>query len=107
MAQLVSWALASLGVYLRDVSQIVGILLTALTFLSPIFYPVAAVPEAFQALMHANPMTLAIEMARGALMWGTLPAWGVFGAYLAVALGVAWLGFVWFQKTRRGFADVL
>jgi lipopolysaccharide transport system permease protein len=102
-----SWLLASLGVYLRDVAQVVGIVTTALMFLSPIFYPISALPEAYQPLLHLNPMTLVIEEARGALIWGKVPGWELFVPYFAVTVLVAWAGFAWFQKTRRGFADVL
>lgn len=103
----VSWFLASLGVYVRDTSQIVGIVTTVLFFMSPIFYPITAVPEKFLTLYHLNPVTYAVEQARDVLFFGRYPdplSLGLF--YLASAL-VAWLGFAWFQKTRKGFADVL
>lgn len=103
----VSWLLASLGVYLRDTGQIVGIVTTAMLFLSPILYPIDAVPETFQRLLYLNPLTLAIESGRDVLIWGTLPDWRLLVAYLAFAALVAWIGFSWFQKTRRGFADVI
>lgn len=103
----VSWMLASLGVYLRDVSQITGLLTTALMFLSPVFYPAAALPPALQRVFHLNPLTPVIEMARDALMWGKPPPMSVLGSSVLLGLAVAWLGFAWFQKTRKGFADVL
>lgn len=103
----VSWLLASLGVYLRDIAQIVGIVTTALLFLSPVFYPVSALPEGFQRLVYLNPLTLAIESGRNVLIWGTLPDWRLLTAYLVSTGLIACLGFFWFQKTRRGFADVL
>jgi lipopolysaccharide transport system permease protein len=102
-----SWFLASLGVYLRDVSQLIGILTTALMFLSPIFFPVTALPEEFRPLLNLNPLTPAIESARDVLIWGHQPDWTLLGASLAASTVVAWLGFAWFQKTRKGFADVL
>lgn len=102
-----SWFLASLGVYLRDVGQFVGMVITVLMFLSPIFYPVSALPERFRPLLQLNPLTPAIEFARDVLVWGRMPDWSWFAAYCAVALAVAWLGFAWFQLTRRGMADVL
>ena len=103
----VSWMLASLGVYLRDVGQIVGILTTALLFLSPIFYPVSALPEKYQTFLHLNPLTPVIEQTRQVLVWGNLPDITFWLATLGVGALVAWLGFAWFQKTRKGFADVL
>lgn len=103
----ISWFLAALGVYLRDVAQTVGIVTTILMFLSPVFYPVASLPEEYRTLIYANPLTFIIEQARDVLVWGKLPDWPMLGLYTLVAVIVSWLGFVAFQKTRRGFADVL
>lgn len=102
-----TWALASLGVYLRDVSQFVGSLTTVLMFLSPIFFPVSALPEKFRQLLLLNPLTPAIEQVREVLYWGKVPSMGMLLLYFFGAALVAWLGFAWFQKTRKGFADVL
>lgn len=102
-----SWILASLGVYLRDTSQVIGIVTTAMLFLSPILYPISAVPQAYQRLLYLNPLTFAIEAGRDLLIWGTIPDWRLMTAYLAFSWLVAWTGFSWFQKTRRGFADVI
>jgi len=63
-----SWFLASLGVYLRDVSQIVGVLTTALMFLSPIFYPMTALPEEYHIFLQFNPLTFIIEQARDVMI---------------------------------------
>jgi lipopolysaccharide transport system permease protein len=103
----VSWGLASLGVFLRDVSQFVGVATTVLMFLSPIFYPVTALPEEYRHYLYLNPLTPVIEMTRDALYWGTAPTFETLLFYWLSALGVAALGFAWFQKTRKGFADVL
>ncbi len=102
-----AWMLASLGVFLRDVGQTIGILTTVLMFLSPVFYPVTAVPERFRAFIMANPLTFIIEQARDVLVWGHLPNWQGLTLYTAAACAVAWAGYAWFQKTRKGFADVL
>lgn len=102
-----SWFLAALGVYLRDIAQIIGLVTTTLMFLSPIFYPVSALPADYQPFLLLNPLTPAIEQGRALLVWGTLPDWQLVAMYFFVSLFVAWLGFVWFQKTRKGFADVL
>jgi lipopolysaccharide transport system permease protein len=102
-----SWALASLGVFLRDVGQTIVIVTTVLMFLSPVFYPITAVPQAYRGFMLANPVTFIIEQAREVLIWGRTPDWAGLALYTLVALGAAWLGFYWFQKTRKGFADVL
>ena len=99
--------LAALGVFLRDVSQTIALMTTALMFLSPIFYPVTALPERFRPFIMANPLTFIIEQAREVLIWGHLPNWSGLGIYTMVATTVVWAGYAWFQKTRKGFADVL
>ena len=102
-----SWFLASLGVYLRDVGQLVGIATTALMFLSPIFYAVSSVPERFRFILRLNPLTPIIEMSRAVLFGrGPLAPGMLLYGYLIAGL-TACLGFAWFQKTRKGFADVL
>lgn len=102
-----SWVLASLGVYLRDVSQFIGIVTSVLMFLSPIFYPASALPEKYRHLLFLNPLFPIIEATRDVLFWGKVPDMKILSVYLLGALMVAWLGFAWFQKTRKGFADVL
>ena len=102
-----AWMLASLGVFLRDIGQTIGIITTVLMFLSPVFYPITAVPERFHPFIMANPLTFIIEQAREVLIWGNLPNWLGLGAYTLAATVIAWAGYAWFQKTRKGFADVL
>lgn len=103
----ISWALASLGVYLRDVAQIVGILTTVLMFLSPIFYSASMLPEQYQHWLLLNPLNPIIEQTRNVLLWGKMPDPVVLLAATLAGGAVCWLGFAWFQKTRKGFADVL
>jgi len=102
-----SWFLASLGVYVRDVGQAVNILTTIMLFLSPVFYPVELLPEQFRWLAYLNPLSYVIEQGRAVLMQGAPPDWSLFAIHLGLGGFVAWLGFAWFQRTRRGFADVI
>lgn len=102
-----AWFLASLGTFLRDVGQTTGIITMVLTFVSPVFYPVTAVPERFRPVIMANPLTFIIEQAREVVILGHWPNWAGLGIYMVAAVLVAWAGFAWFQKTRKGFADVL
>jgi lipopolysaccharide transport system permease protein len=102
-----AWFLSATGVYLRDVGQTVGIVTTIMLFLSPVFYPVSALPEEYRAWLALNPLTVVIEQMRNILIWGKVPDAGSLGWYSAASLLVTWAGFFWFQKTRRGFADVL
>ena len=103
----VSWALAAMGVFLRDIGQTIGIFTTVLMFLSPVFYPVSSVPEDFRPFIMANPLTFIIEQAREVLIWGRCPDLMGLGLYTFAAFVVAWAGYALFQKTRKGFADVL
>ncbi len=102
-----AWMLAALGVFLRDVGQTIGIFTTVMMFMSPVFFPITAMPEEYRPIIMANPLTFIIEQARDVLIWGHTPDWLGIGIYTLVASVVAWVGFIWFQKTRKGFADVL
>jgi len=101
------WILSSLGVFVRDIGQLIGVFTTALLFLSPVFFPVSALPESFQPWLNLNPLTFIIEQTRDVLIWGRMPDWEGLTLYLIGAGIFAWLGYFWFQKTRKGFADVL
>lgn len=102
-----SWILASLGVYLRDVAQVVGVVTLVLMYLSPIFYPVSMMPEQYRPFMSISPLTSTVEQARDVLMWGKGLDWSSWSISMLVGILLGWLGLAWFQKTRRGFADVL
>lgn len=102
-----AWILASLGVFLRDVGQTIGTITMVMFFLAPVIYPVTAVPEELRPWLMINPLTFIIEQARDVIIWGRPPNWAGLGLYTLAATVVAWAGYAWFQKTRKGFADVL
>lgn len=102
-----TWLLASLGVFLRDVAHVVGVIISVLMFMSPIFYPITALPEAYRGILQVNPLTPTVEEARRIMFLGELPDWHQLGILCLLSLIICWLGFAWFQKTRKGFADVL
>lgn len=103
----VMWFLASLGVYVRDVGQFAAILVTPLLFLSPIFFPMEAVPVDYRWLMKLSPLTGSVEAARDVLVFGRLPNVSYWLANFGASVAVMAAGFAWFQYTRSGFADVL
>ncbi len=103
----VSWFLASIGVFMRDVGQTVSLLMTVLMFVSPIFYPISSLPQEFRGLIALSPVSFIIEQARSILIFGRQPDWLGLLTYGFIALIIMFLGYVWFQKTRKGFADVL
>jgi lipopolysaccharide transport system permease protein len=103
----VAWFLAALSVFVRDVGQTIGIFTTVLMFVSPVFYPISALPAKFQIWLMLNPLTFVIEQSRAVIIFGKQPDWIGLGIYAGMSLVVAWAGYWWFQKTRKGFADVL
>lgn len=102
-----SWFLASLGVYLRDVGQVIAVVTTAMMFMSPVFFPVAAMPEAFRPYLYLSPLTYFIEQSRELLIWHGSMHWVTWSQMMGLSLVIVVLGFAWFQKTRKGFADVI
>ena len=102
-----AWFLASIGVYVRDIGQTIGIFTMVLLFLSPVFYPADALPENYHILLLLNPLTPVIGDARRVLIWDQAPDWVGLMIYTPASFTLAWLGFWWFQRTRRGFADVV
>jgi lipopolysaccharide transport system permease protein len=102
-----AWGLASLGVFVRDIAHPIGMVMTALLFASPVFYPITALPEYIRPWLMLNPLTLIIEQTRSVLIFGQTPDWSGLAVYSSVSVAVGWLGYAWFQKTRKGFANVL
>lgn len=102
-----SWVIAALGVYLRDVGQVTGLIATAMMFLSPVFYPVSAVPEGYRHLLWLNPMTHVVEMFRAVLIFGRWPAWEALVLWWLLAVLVLYAAHAGFRRMRGGFADVL
>jgi len=103
----VAWGLAALGVYFRDISQMTGVLATALLFTSSAIVPLSAVGPEVRWIFEINPLTFIIDQVRAVALWGQLPDWSGLGLYAVASVIVAYMGFSAFASTRRGFADVL
>lgn len=103
----VCWIVSSLGVYLRDIGQIIGVLTSVIMFLSPIFYAIESLPKPFQMVLRINPLTFIVEEARGVMIAGIVPDFGLLVLYAVGSFVFAWLALAWFQRARDGFADVL
>ncbi len=101
------WFLASLGVYVHDTGHGVVFIVQVLFFMSPIFYPISAVPEHFRSILYLNPLTTIIDGFRRVLLWQQPLAWPAWSMLTVCAAVVAWLGYLWFMKTKGGFADVI
>lgn len=106
-AQGVTWLLAALGVYLRDIAHSTSLLATVLSFVSPVFYPASALPAPYSQLLYLNPLTWIMETTRAVLVQGTAPHWGQWLVAISTSALVCWLGYWSFQRSRAGFADVL
>ncbi len=107
MALGLGWWLSALGVFLRDVRQLVPVITTLMLFLSPTFYPRETVPEGFRQWMLLNPLTFPVEQLRAMVFQGLPPDWTGLALATLAGWAVAWLGLAWFRRTRHGFADVV
>lgn len=107
MAAGVGWLFAAIGVFVRDLAQVVPVLITVLMFMSPVFYPVTVLPEAYQRWMYLNPLTPPIEAARELLFAGALPSLSGFALYALAASVFSFFCLVFFRRLSKGFADVL
>jgi lipopolysaccharide transport system permease protein len=103
----ISWFLCSAGVFVRDIAHLMVFIIQVVMYLSPVFYSTSMVPEKFQKILFLNPLTFIIEQARALIIFGHLPQWSHLGIYFIVSICIACLGFLWFQNTKDGFADVL
>jgi lipopolysaccharide transport system permease protein len=101
------WIVASLSVYMRDINQVVRFVLMGLLFLSPIFFPLNLMPSDLQVVLSFNPLAVEIEMLRGIMIDGIVPAWGSYFIFLVFSSIVYCAGFYWFELTSDGFVDVL
>lgn len=99
--------ISALSVYLKDVGNIISVLVTVLMYMSPVFFPLSAVPERFKGICEANPMTYIIENFRNVVLYGQWLDWKFYGVSCAVAFGIYLLGKVIFMRAKEGFADVL
>lgn len=102
-----SWLLASLGVYIRDFRHIMSLALSAWMYTTPIVYPATSLPANLQFLLYANPMAGIVTDYRHVLIEGQPPDWTLYASYTAVALAVALIGYTFFYKTKKSFADII
>jgi lipopolysaccharide transport system permease protein len=101
------WFLASLGVYVRDIGQGIGVVVQILFFVSPVFYSISAAPQPLQPFLAANPMGTIINGFRQVLLWGQPLPWVGWALCSLVSGILAVLAYGWFMTTKKGFADVL
>ncbi len=102
-----AWLLSSLGVFLRDIGQVISIAVTGFLFLSPIFYPISSIPVSLQYLFYINPISYVVEDMRRVVVWGQQPDWFWLLIGIVIGLLVLLAGFFWFEKSKKTFSDVL
>ena len=102
-----AWLIASLGVFLRDISQGVALLLMAWMYLTPIIYPESMVPDRFRTFINSNPFTPLVRSYRHIFLDGMTPDWRGLAYFSAFALVIFIFGYWWFARTRKSFADVV
>lgn len=103
----ISYFVSALSVYLRDISKLVRFLVTMLMFLSPVFYSTSLIPNKIKTLLLLNPLTYIIEQARACCFQGHSPNWFYFFLYTSLSLIIFYAGYLWFDKLKEGFCDVL
>lgn len=103
----IAWLVAALGVFFRDIEQIIGVLMSMLLFLSPVFYSVDSAPRLARAMLKFNPLTYPIEEVRNVVLMGRLPSCQQWLLQMLFGFMVAWLGLYVFERLRPAFADVV
>ena len=101
-----SWFLATWGVFIKDMSQIVPIFVQMLLFLSPVLYPVSAVPEALKPVYQFSPISIVIQAGRSAVAGQSID-WGMWWIAFGIGVVVSLLGYGFFQHNRDEFSDAL
>ncbi|MBL6598167.1 MAG: ABC transporter permease [Alphaproteobacteria bacterium] len=103
----IAWFLSAIGVFLRDIGHVTGLMATVLLFLGPVFYKIDTLPDNIRAVVYLNPLTVPIQGLRRVLLDGMPPDWSALGIYTVVAFVTAWIGFYIFARCKRVFADVI
>lgn len=103
----VSFFVSALCVYLRDTQYLVNVVLQILFFLTPIFYSLEAINPQAARILSISPLAYVVESIRAVFIYGQPPNWIQFGMITGICIVVMQFGFFWFEKTKKGFADVL
>jgi lipopolysaccharide transport system permease protein len=99
--------LSALGVFIRDIGASIGVIVNMFFFLSPIFYPIEAVPSHLRIYCRLNPIAIFVENARRVVLWGRIPDWPWYLGSFLIALLILISGYAFFMKSKRAFADVI
>jgi lipopolysaccharide transport system permease protein len=103
----IGWLLSSLGVFLRDMGNIVAVAVNLLFFLTPVLYGMEDIPPLIQPWMWLNPLAPIVDDFRRVVQHGELPLWWRWLVVMGISTIVMIAGYAWFMKIRRGFADAI
>jgi lipopolysaccharide transport system permease protein len=102
-----TWFLSAAGVFLRDIGQLIGVGLNMLMFLSPIFFPLTALPPKWQLVLQLNPLAQVIEQTRRTTVQSLNPSWSYVLLGTLITFLACEISFRGFQKSKGAFADVI
>lgn len=102
-----SYILSSVSVYLKDIGNVVNVLVTVFMYMSPVFFPLTSVPKMYRGICKANPMTYVIENFRNTMLYGKNLSWNFLLISIVTALIIFAVGYIVFMRAKEGFADVL
>jgi lipopolysaccharide transport system permease protein len=102
-----AWLFGALGVYVPDVRRIVALVAQVGFFITPIIWPIEQFPKDWAWVVHLNPLTAVVEGVRAVTLKGIQPDWSALGWSALFGLVLCQVGYAFFMKTKRGFADVL
>lgn len=103
----ISWFLSAIGVFFRDMTQISGLVLTVLMFLSPVFFPLHYLPEPYHSFAYFNPLTLIIEESRKVLLYKSIPDFKALSLYFVISFVLMKLSYNFLMKMKKDFGDVI
>jgi len=101
-----SWFLASLGVFFKDLQHLVFILIQMLFFLTPLFYSLSAVPEAYRKFYIMNPLAAIVNHFRMVILWGEIPPLHEYVSLTLICLVICFAGYRVFARNRTLLSDM-
>jgi lipopolysaccharide transport system permease protein len=100
--------IAGVTAYLRDIPQIIAVLINLWFYLTPIVYPASIIPNSVRPwVFRLNPLATLVEVYRDIILSGDLTYWREWSILMVVSIMVFKIGLSVYQRLRPGFADVL
>jgi len=103
----IMYLISAIGVYMKDLGQIISLVVSLTMFLTPIFYPISSIPMEYRDIVQNTPLSFLIESARAALFKDQNPDIEMMVYQLIGSIMVFKIGYFAFDKLKKGFADVI